>query len=186
MSSYSRQRKAGLLLRFLPSFHHRFVSFYLINAFVQLPLTRSAVPETLAPLATHYSNPPFASSHRVSLQQPATVLLRASGFWDTSAPSCLDLRLILVPRNSSSRATEFSSLVHCYHRRIMSSPRTTGLRKRLKFEPQCTHLTMTRIYGSGLLCKACQQPGPNGWIYACTQDREDLIEHAICRGERVH
>ncbi|POR35102.1 Uncharacterized protein TPAR_04693 [Tolypocladium paradoxum] len=65
----------------------------------------------------------------------------------------------------------------------MSSRGITSLHRRCIFEPQCTHLTMTRIYDPALLCMACHQPGPNGWIYACTQDREDLIEHAICKGE---
>ncbi|KND90734.1 hypothetical protein TOPH_04490 [Tolypocladium ophioglossoides CBS 100239] len=65
----------------------------------------------------------------------------------------------------------------------MSSRGITSLHRRSIFEPQCTHLTMTRIYDPALLCIACHQPGSNGWIYACTQDREDLIEHAICRGE---
>ncbi|PFH63283.1 hypothetical protein XA68_14935 [Ophiocordyceps unilateralis] len=42
---------------------------------------------------------------------------------------------------------------------------------------------MTRLYDPCLLCVACRRPGPNGWLYQCTQDREDLIEHAVCRGE---
>ncbi|PHH82873.1 hypothetical protein CDD82_4511 [Ophiocordyceps australis] len=53
------------------------------------------------------------------------------------------------------------------------------------FEPQCTHLTMARVYDPLLLCLACHRPGPNGWVYCCTQDREDMIEHAICRGEMM-
>ncbi|PNY26722.1 Uncharacterized protein TCAP_03351 [Tolypocladium capitatum] len=65
----------------------------------------------------------------------------------------------------------------------MSSRGITSLHRRSIFEPQCTHLTMTRIYDPALLCMACNQQGPDGWIYACTQDREDLIEHAICKGE---
>ncbi|PHH77016.1 hypothetical protein CDD80_1003 [Ophiocordyceps camponoti-rufipedis] len=55
--------------------------------------------------------------------------------------------------------------------------------RRCVFEPQCTHLTMTRLYDPCLLCLICRRPGPNGWLYFCTQDREDLIEHAVCRGE---
>ncbi|KAF4591459.1 hypothetical protein GQ602_001758 [Ophiocordyceps camponoti-floridani] len=55
--------------------------------------------------------------------------------------------------------------------------------RRCVFEPQCTHLTMTRLYDPCLLCLICRRPGPNGWLYLCTQDREDLIEHAVCRGE---
>lgn len=61
----------------------------------------------------------------------------------------------------------------------------SGPQRRPVFEPQCTHLTMTRIYDSNLLCVACRRPGPSGWVYHCSQDREDLIEHAICRGETV-
>ncbi|RDA94534.1 hypothetical protein CP533_2715 [Ophiocordyceps camponoti-saundersi (nom. inval.)] len=58
-----------------------------------------------------------------------------------------------------------------------------GPQRRCVFEPQCTHITMTRVYDPSLLCLVCRCPGPNGWLYHCTQDREDLIEHAISRGE---
>ncbi|RCI07596.1 hypothetical protein L249_1646 [Ophiocordyceps polyrhachis-furcata BCC 54312] len=64
-------------------------------------------------------------------------------------------------------------------------PRTImpGPERRCVFEPQCTHMTMTRIYDPSLLCLNCRCPGPSGWLYHCTQDREDLIEHAFSRGE---
>ncbi|KAL7784102.1 hypothetical protein V8C37DRAFT_396304 [Trichoderma ceciliae] len=61
-----------------------------------------------------------------------------------------------------------------------------GLQRRPLFEPQCTHATMTRIYSPSLLCSNCHYPGPSGWLYQCTQDREDLIEHAVARGEFVN
>ncbi|KAL6859256.1 hypothetical protein J3F83DRAFT_763361 [Trichoderma novae-zelandiae] len=60
-----------------------------------------------------------------------------------------------------------------------------GLHRRPVFEPQCTHATMTRIYSPSLLCSHCHYPGPSGWLYQCTQDREDLIEHAVARGEFI-
>ncbi|RDA86254.1 hypothetical protein CP532_5111 [Ophiocordyceps camponoti-leonardi (nom. inval.)] len=58
-----------------------------------------------------------------------------------------------------------------------------GPERRCVFEPQCTHITMTRIYDPSLLCLNCRCPGPAGWLYQCTQDREELIEHAVSRGE---
>ncbi|KAM0264957.1 hypothetical protein ACHAQJ_000473 [Trichoderma viride] len=61
-----------------------------------------------------------------------------------------------------------------------------GLQRRPIFEPQCTHATMTRIYSPSLLCSSCRYPGPSGWLYQCTQDREDLIENAVVRGEFVN
>ncbi|PHH59350.1 hypothetical protein CDD81_3354 [Ophiocordyceps australis] len=65
-------------------------------------------------------------------------------------------------------------------RPLVSSPQQHSI-----FEPQCTHLTVARVYDPMLLCLACHRPGPNGWVYRCTQDREDMIEHAICRGEMM-
>ncbi|KAF7543626.1 hypothetical protein G7046_g9963 [Stylonectria norvegica] len=50
------------------------------------------------------------------------------------------------------------------------------------FQPQCTHLTMTRLYGSQFVCDSCRRPGPFGWVYRCTQDRDELIEQAASRG----
>lgn len=60
-----------------------------------------------------------------------------------------------------------------------------GSSNRPVFEPQCTHLTMARVYDPALLCIACYHPGPTGWLYQCTQDREELIEHTISRGRPV-
>ncbi|KAL7918301.1 hypothetical protein ACQKWADRAFT_304477 [Trichoderma austrokoningii] len=61
-----------------------------------------------------------------------------------------------------------------------------GLYRQSTFQPQCTHATMTRIYSPSLLCSSCRYPGPSGWLYQCTQDREDLIEHAVKQGEFVN
>lgn len=44
---------------------------------------------------------------------------------------------------------------------------------------------MTRLYGFNLLCDACGRSGPFGWVYCCTQDREDLIEHCVAHGFSV-
>ncbi|CAM1510170.1 Fc.00g005050.m01.CDS01 [Cosmosporella sp. VM-42] len=64
----------------------------------------------------------------------------------------------------------------------MAYRRPPGSQSRLPFTPQCTHLTMTRLYGLDYVCEACHRPGPFGWVYRCTQDRDDLIEHAAQRG----
>ncbi|KAL7946775.1 hypothetical protein V8C42DRAFT_343707 [Trichoderma barbatum] len=44
---------------------------------------------------------------------------------------------------------------------------------------------MSRIYSTSLVCSHCRYPGPSGWLYQCTQDREDLIEHAVARGDFI-
>ncbi|KAL7935609.1 hypothetical protein V8C35DRAFT_278624 [Trichoderma chlorosporum] len=44
---------------------------------------------------------------------------------------------------------------------------------------------MSRIYSPSLLCSNCHYPGPSGWLYQCTQDREDLIEFAVARGDFI-
>lgn len=54
-----------------------------------------------------------------------------------------------------------------------TSPSTS--RKKV-FQPQCTHTTMTRLYDHESVCALCSCPGPWGWLYACTQDREDLVQ----------
>ncbi|KAI5457738.1 hypothetical protein BGZ63DRAFT_427772 [Mariannaea sp. PMI_226] len=41
---------------------------------------------------------------------------------------------------------------------------------------------MTRLYGASFVCESCHRPGPFGWLYRCTQDREELIEEAASRG----
>ncbi|KAI9158922.1 hypothetical protein HJFPF1_06925 [Paramyrothecium foliicola] len=58
-----------------------------------------------------------------------------------------------------------------------------GLYKRPVFEPQCTHLSMTRLYDPDAACLHCRRPGPFGWVYQCTQDREEVLEQAAARGE---
>ncbi|KAH8719675.1 hypothetical protein HC256_000104 [Beauveria bassiana] len=62
------------------------------------------------------------------------------------------------------------------------------LRKALKFprpslEAQCTHSTMTRVYGAANLCCACHRPGSFGWVYQCTQDQEGIIDDALAQGD---
>jgi hypothetical protein len=64
-----------------------------------------------------------------------------------------------------------------------SSPAFFG--RKFFTEPQCSHLRMTRLYDEEILCVSCQLPGPCGWLYKCTQDREDMIEAAVARGEAV-
>ncbi|KAM3473222.1 hypothetical protein MY5147_004898 [Beauveria neobassiana] len=64
------------------------------------------------------------------------------------------------------------------------------LRKALKFprpslEAQCTHTTMTRVYGAANLCCACHRPGSFGWVYQCTQDQEGIIDDALAQGDLV-
>lgn len=54
-----------------------------------------------------------------------------------------------------------------------------GLHRRPVLEPQCTHLNMTRLYDPEALCCMCHRPGRFGWVYQCTQDQENLIEHAV-------
>jgi hypothetical protein len=51
--------------------------------------------------------------------------------------------------------------------------------------PQCTHLTMTRIYGGDIRCQMCLRTGSFGWVYRCTQDREVLLEDEMERGIEV-
>ncbi|UKZ68440.1 uncharacterized protein TrAtP1_009476 [Trichoderma atroviride] len=69
---------------------------------------------------------------------------------------------------------------------VMHKNAPPGLHRHSSFQPQCTHATMTRIYSPTLLCSSCRYPGPSGWLYQCTQDREDLIEHAVKQGEFVN
>lgn len=67
----------------------------------------------------------------------------------------------------------------------MTYRQVTCRQTRPKFQPQCSHLTMTRLYGTDFLCESCHRPGPFGWVYRCTQDREELIEEAVARGFTV-
>ncbi|ATY58297.1 hypothetical protein A9K55_002317 [Cordyceps militaris] len=48
---------------------------------------------------------------------------------------------------------------------------------------QCTHVTMTRVYGVSHLCGACHRPGNFGWVYQCTQDKEGIIDDALAQGD---
>ncbi|KAF4982663.1 hypothetical protein FZEAL_1770 [Fusarium zealandicum] len=57
----------------------------------------------------------------------------------------------------------------------MSTQKAHGKENRPAFQPQCTHLTMTRLYDEEAICVLCQEPGPLGWVYRCTQDREEMI-----------
>lgn len=67
----------------------------------------------------------------------------------------------------------------------MSSRCSSTFPRRSSFEPQCTHLTMTRVYGPELVYETCHRAGPFGWVYQCTQDREDAVERALFKGELV-
>lgn len=44
---------------------------------------------------------------------------------------------------------------------------------------------MTRVYGFRFTCDVCRRPGPWGWVYRCTQDRDDMIEHSAKQGYSV-
>jgi hypothetical protein len=44
---------------------------------------------------------------------------------------------------------------------------------------------MTRLYGSDQVCQLCRQPGRWGWLYRCTQDRDEIIENNYLQGEDV-
>ncbi|ROT42067.1 hypothetical protein SODALDRAFT_347154 [Sodiomyces alkalinus F11] len=51
--------------------------------------------------------------------------------------------------------------------------------------PTCTHTTMTRIYSIDLRCDSCHQVGAFGWLYRCTQDREELICQMLAVGSKA-
>ncbi|KEY68995.1 hypothetical protein S7711_03302 [Stachybotrys chartarum IBT 7711] len=68
----------------------------------------------------------------------------------------------------------------------MSTRSPPGFSSRPTFLPQCTHLTMTRVYDNQALCVTCNRPGPIGWLYQCTQDTEETLERAAARGEQIH
>lgn len=69
---------------------------------------------------------------------------------------------------------------------ILSSIRNlTEEWRRPKFRPQCTHITMSRVYGPELICDHCRRPGQFGWVYRCSQDREDVIDYALAQGYPV-
>ncbi|KAE9581840.1 hypothetical protein CGCF415_v004209 [Colletotrichum fructicola] len=50
----------------------------------------------------------------------------------------------------------------------------------------CTHVTLIRVYSYHLRCDSCGNLGPLGWLYCCTQDHEELLREAICRGEECN
>lgn len=52
-------------------------------------------------------------------------------------------------------------------------------------EMMCTHITMVRMYADDMRCSMCLQPGPFGWLYRCTQDRELMIEEDYIEGDKV-
>lgn len=60
-----------------------------------------------------------------------------------------------------------------------------SLARPASLEVQCTHITMTRVYGPTHLCSACRRPGPFGWVYQCTQDKEGIIDDALAQGDLV-
>ncbi|KAG9250757.1 uncharacterized protein F5Z01DRAFT_677578 [Emericellopsis atlantica] len=43
---------------------------------------------------------------------------------------------------------------------------------------------MVRLYGEHV-CKCCLKPGEFGWVYRCTQDREDMLEFDAATGHQV-
>ncbi|KAM5353899.1 hypothetical protein ACJ41O_000549 [Fusarium nematophilum] len=53
------------------------------------------------------------------------------------------------------------------------------LERRPVYQPQCTHLTMTRVYDKDAVCSSCGQPGQYGWLFHCTQDREIELEKEL-------
>lgn len=57
--------------------------------------------------------------------------------------------------------------------------------RRPTFKPQCTHISMSRFYGPDLICDYCRRPGQFGWVYRCSQDREEVIDLALSRGYPV-
>ncbi|KAM0323306.1 hypothetical protein ACHAQA_008898 [Verticillium albo-atrum] len=50
---------------------------------------------------------------------------------------------------------------------------------RRPFKASCTHPTMTRVYGVDHRCDSCGRYPPFGWLYRCTQDREELLRQMI-------
>ncbi|CAJ0550663.1 Ff.00g105930.m01.CDS01 [Fusarium sp. VM40] len=38
---------------------------------------------------------------------------------------------------------------------------------------------MTRVYDTSLKCSSCHEHGPFGWLYQCSQDREEMIEEKL-------
>ncbi|RNJ52701.1 hypothetical protein D7B24_003070 [Verticillium nonalfalfae] len=50
---------------------------------------------------------------------------------------------------------------------------------RRQFKASCTHPTMTRVYGVNHRCDTCGTYPPFGWLYRCTQDREELLRQMI-------
>jgi hypothetical protein len=72
------------------------------------------------------------------------------------------------------------------HLADMAHQSPPGMLVPVRFKPSCTHLTMTRLHGFEFVCDACRRPGPFGWVYCCTQDREVMIESAVAAGCPVH
>ncbi|OBT66740.1 hypothetical protein VE03_04086 [Pseudogymnoascus sp. 23342-1-I1] len=60
-----------------------------------------------------------------------------------------------------------------------TSPAQTASRSR---EMMCTHMTMVRMYSIDMRCSMCLHPGPFGWVYRCSQDRELMIENDYNEG----
>lgn len=64
--------------------------------------------------------------------------------------------------------------------------RQPTVHRRQLMEPQCTHLHMVRLHDADALCCMCHRPGQLGWVYQCTQDYEELIEHDVAKGGFVN
>ncbi|KAK1983896.1 hypothetical protein LZ30DRAFT_587409 [Colletotrichum cereale] len=49
----------------------------------------------------------------------------------------------------------------------------------------CTHVTMVRVYSYILRCDSCGNYGPFGWLYRCSQDKEEILRDSIISGDEV-
>ena len=75
------------------------------------------------------------------------------------------VRRVSTPSNSSAAAAAANE-------RVRAPPK----------EGQCTHLTTTRLFTKDFRCVCCCREGSFGWLYRCTQDRDNLLEDEIERG----
>ncbi|KAK1749374.1 hypothetical protein QBC47DRAFT_395927 [Echria macrotheca] len=58
---------------------------------------------------------------------------------------------------------------------LVTSVRSFVFPRRRRWEPQCSHSTMGRLYHSAYKCEGCGRTDHFGWVYRCTMDREALI-----------
>nr|XP_036583754.1 uncharacterized protein CTRU02_06393 [Colletotrichum truncatum]KAF6792897.1 hypothetical protein CTRU02_06393 [Colletotrichum truncatum] len=57
--------------------------------------------------------------------------------------------------------------------------------KPVRTHAACTHVTMVRVYSYVLRCDSCDNYGPFGWLYRCSQDREEILRDSIFCGDEV-